>query len=132
MITPLEDSGTNMPAAVTICRQHRTALAIPQDGATESESGRQDSALPWTGGQHREVPVRTATIIIVYLSLAVILGLIGTMLVHWRRFRGETDRYRAWQSVFGRRGAKVALTIGFVALATLTGALAAFQAQPYP
>jgi len=34
--------------------------------------------------------------------------------------------------VFGRRGAKVALTVGFVALATLTGALAAFQAQPYP
>jgi len=76
--------------------------------------------------------VRTATIITVYVSLAVILGLIGIMLVHWRRFRSETDRYRAWQSVFGRRGAKVALTLGFVALATLVGALAAFQAQPFP
>lgn len=76
--------------------------------------------------------MRTATIITVYVSLAVILGLIGIMLVHWRRFRTETDRYRAWQSVFGRRGAKVALTIGFVALATLVGALAAFEAQPRP
>ncbi|WP_218213667.1 hypothetical protein, partial [Ursidibacter maritimus] len=66
------------------------------------------------------------------VSLAVILGLIGIMLVHWRRFRSETDRYRAWQSVFGRRGAKGALTLGFVAPATLVGALAAFEAQPYP
>lgn len=72
--------------------------------------------------------MRTATIVVVYLSLAVILGLIGTMLVHWRRFRAETDRYRAWQSVFGQRGAKIALIIGFVALATLVGALSAFQA----
>jgi hypothetical protein len=52
------------------------------------------------------------------------------MLVHWHRFRAETDRYRAWQSVFGPRGAKVALTVGFVALAVLTGALGAFQVQP--
>ena len=74
--------------------------------------------------------MRTATIVVVYLCLAIILTLIGIMLVHWRRFRAETDRYRAWQSVFGQRGAKVALVIGFVALAALTGALAAFQAQP--
>ncbi len=72
--------------------------------------------------------MRTATIVVVYVSLAVILVLIGTMLVHWRRFAQETDRYRAWQSVFGRRGAKVALIVGFVALATLTGALLAYQA----
>lgn len=78
----------------------------------------------------RDGLVRTATIITVYLSLSVILILIGTMLVHWRRFSHETDRYRAWQSVFGQRGAKVALTIGFVALAVLVGALAAFQTQP--
>jgi hypothetical protein len=32
--------------------------------------------------------------------------------------------------VFGRRGARVALTIGFVALAVLVGALAAFESQP--
>ncbi len=49
------------------------------------------------------------------------------MFVHWHRFRAEPDRYRAWQSVFGQRGAKVALTVGFVALAVLTGALGAFQ-----
>jgi len=76
--------------------------------------------------------VRTATIVVVYVSLAVIITLIGIMLVHWRRFRAETDRYRAWQSVFGQRGAKVALVIGFVALAALVGALSAFQAQPVP
>jgi hypothetical protein len=76
--------------------------------------------------------MRTAIIVVVYASLGVILTLIGIMLVHWRRFRAETDRYRAWQSVFGQRGAKVALLIGFVALAALTGALAAFQAQPGP
>jgi hypothetical protein len=76
--------------------------------------------------------MRTATIVVVYASLAVIITLIGIMLVHWRRFRAETDRYRAWQSVFGQRGAKVALLIGFIALAALTGALMAFQAQPLP
>ena len=76
--------------------------------------------------------MRTATIVVVYVSLAVIITLIGIMLVHWRRFRFETDRYRAWQSVFGQRGAKVALVIGFVALAALVGALSAFQAQPVP
>ena len=74
--------------------------------------------------------MRTATIAIVFLSLAVILSLLAIMLLHWRRFRGETDRYRAWQSVFGQRGAKVALIVGLVALAVLTGALNAFQMQP--
>ena len=73
--------------------------------------------------------MRTATIAVVFLSLAVILSLLGIMLMHWRRFRAETDRYRAWQAVFGQRGAKVALVIGFVALAVLTGALGAFQMQ---
>ena len=73
--------------------------------------------------------MRTATIVVVFLSLAVILSLLGIMLMHWRRFRAETDRYRAWQAVFGQRGAKVALVIGFVALAVLTGALGAFQMQ---
>lgn len=76
--------------------------------------------------------MRTATIVVVFVSLAVILGLIGVMLTHWRRFRAETDRYRAWQSVFGRRGAKVALLLGLVALAALVGALAAFENQPTP
>ncbi len=76
--------------------------------------------------------MRTATIVVVCVSLAVILGLIGVMLVHWQRFRAETDRYRAWQSVFGRRGAKFALLLGFVALAALVGALAAFENQPIP
>jgi len=74
--------------------------------------------------------MRTAAIVTVYVSLGVILTLIAIMLVHWRRFRAETDRYRAWQSVFGRRGAKIALILGFVALATRTGALAAFQSIP--
>ena len=54
--------------------------------------------------------MRTATIVVVFASLLVILTLIGIMLVHWRRFSTETDRYRAWQAVFGQRGAKVALT----------------------
>ncbi|MEO5833717.1 MAG: hypothetical protein ABJA16_09520 [Nakamurella sp.] len=66
----------------------------------------------------------------VFVSLGVILTLVGIMLVHWRRYRTETDRYRAWQSVFGQRGAKVALILGFVALITLTGGLAAFETQP--
>jgi hypothetical protein len=76
--------------------------------------------------------MRTATIVVVFASLSVILVLIGIMLVHWRRFRAETDRYRAWQAVFGQRGAKVALTAGFVALAVLVGTLLAFQARPLP
>ncbi len=76
--------------------------------------------------------MRTAAIVVVFVSLGVILALIGLMLVHWRRFRAETDRYRAWQSVFGPRGAKVALGLGFVALAALVGALAAFENQPPP
>lgn len=76
--------------------------------------------------------MRTATIVVVFLSLGVILTLFGMMLVHWRRYRTETDRYRAWQSVFGQRGAKVALILGFVALITLTGGLAAFEGQPTP
>ena len=73
--------------------------------------------------------MHTATIVVVYASLIVILGLIFWMLLHWRRFRAETDRYRAWQSVFGRRGGKVALLVGFVALAVLVGGLLAYQAQ---
>ncbi|MET0966166.1 MAG: hypothetical protein ABWZ02_07215 [Nakamurella sp.] len=73
--------------------------------------------------------MRTATIVVVSLSLAVIIILLGIMIVRWRSYRAETDRYRAWQAVFGRRGAKVALTLGFVALAALVGGLLAFQAQ---
>ena len=73
--------------------------------------------------------MQTATIVVVFASLIVILGLIFWMLLHWRRFRDETDRYRAWQSVFGRRGGKVALLVGFVALAVLVGGLLAYQAQ---
>ena len=73
--------------------------------------------------------MRTATIVVVFLSLAVILALLGTMLVRWRSYRSETDRYRAWQAVFGPRGAKVALTMGFVALAALVGGLLAYEAQ---
>ncbi len=69
------------------------------------------------------------TIAAVFASLIVILGLIFWMLLHWRRFRYETDRYRAWQAVFGRRGGKVALLVGFVALAVLVGGLLAYQAQ---
>ncbi len=76
--------------------------------------------------------MRTLTIAVVFASLGVILVLIGILLAHWRRFRYETDRYRAWQSVFGRRGAKVALWLAFVALATLVGALLAFENQPLP
>ena len=73
--------------------------------------------------------MHTATIVVVFASLIVILGLIFWMLLHWRRFRAETDRYRAWQSVFGRRGGKVALLVGFVALAVLVGGLLAYEAQ---
>lgn len=71
----------------------------------------------------------TATIVVVFAALAVILGLILWMLLHWRRFRHETDRLTAWQDVFGRRGGKVALLVGFVALAVLVGGLLAYQAQ---
>jgi hypothetical protein len=73
--------------------------------------------------------MRTATIVVVFASLAVILVLLGTMIVRWRSYRAETDRYRAWQAVFGRRGAKIALSLGFVALAALVGGLLAYQAQ---
>jgi hypothetical protein len=73
--------------------------------------------------------MHTLTIVVVFASLIVILGLIFWMLLHWRRFRAETDRLRAWQSVFGRRGGKVALLVGFVALAVLVGGLLAYQAQ---
>jgi len=73
--------------------------------------------------------VRTATIIVVFASLAVILTLIGIMIARWKSYRSETDRYRAWQAVFGQRGAQVALTLGFVALAALVGGLLAFQAE---
>ena len=69
--------------------------------------------------------MRTATIVVVFVSLGVIITLLAIMIAHWRRFRAETDRYRAWQSVYGQRGAKVALII-------VTGALAAFDAQPPP
>jgi uncharacterized membrane protein YhaH (DUF805 family) len=75
--------------------------------------------------------MRTVTIAVVFTSLAVILTLLGVMLIHWRRFRYETDRYRAWQSVFGPRGAKAALWLALVALATLVGALLAFESQPF-
>ena len=73
--------------------------------------------------------MRTATIVVVFVCLTVILGLLGIMLLRWRRYRSETDRYRAWQSVFGQRGAKIALILGFIALTVLVGALAAFQTQ---
>jgi hypothetical protein len=73
--------------------------------------------------------MHTVTIVVVFASLIVILGLIFWMLLHWRRFRHETDRLRAWQSVFGTRGGKVALLVGFLALAALVGALLAYQAQ---
>jgi hypothetical protein len=73
--------------------------------------------------------MHTATIVLVYASLIVILGLIFWMLLHWRRFRYETDRLTAWQDVFGRRGGKVALLVGFLALAVLVGGLLAYQAQ---
>ncbi len=73
--------------------------------------------------------MRTATIVVVFVSLAVILTLLGIMIARWQSYRAETDRYRAWQAVFGQRGAKVALTLGFVALAALVGGLLAFQAQ---
>ncbi|MEP6562984.1 MAG: hypothetical protein ABJD68_18130, partial [Nakamurella sp.] len=66
--------------------------------------------------------MRTANIVVVFVCLAVILTLLGIMIVRWRSYRAETDRYRAWQDVFGQRGAKVALTLGFVALAALVGA----------
>ncbi len=73
--------------------------------------------------------MHTVTIIVVFASLIVILGLIFWMLMHWRRFRYETDRYRAWQAVFGRRGGKIALMVGFLAIAVLVGGLLAYQAQ---
>ena len=73
--------------------------------------------------------MHTLTVVVVFASLIVILGLIFWMLLHWRRFRSETDRLSAWQSVFGRRGGKVALLIGFVALAVLVGGLLAYEAQ---
>ena len=73
--------------------------------------------------------MHTVTVVVVFAALAVILGLIGWMLLHWRRFRYETDRLTAWQDVFGKRGGKVALLVGFVALAVLVGGLLAFQAQ---
>jgi len=69
------------------------------------------------------------TIVVVFASLIVILGLIFWMLLHWRRFRYDTDRLHAWQAVFGRRGGKIALLVGFVALAVLVGGLLAYQAQ---
>jgi TRAP-type C4-dicarboxylate transport system permease small subunit len=73
--------------------------------------------------------MHTVTIVVVFASLIVILGLIIWMLLHWRRFRHETDRLRAWQDVFGQRGGKLALVMWFVALAVLVGGLLAYQAQ---
>ena len=76
--------------------------------------------------------MHTVTIGVVFAALVVILGLIFWMLLHWRRFRYETDRLTAWQDVFGRRGGKIALLVGFVALAVLVGGLLAYQAQLTP
>ncbi len=76
--------------------------------------------------------MRTASIVTVFVSLTVILALLGVMILRWKRYRTETDRLRAWQAVYGPRGAKVALIVGFLALAVLTGSLAAFQAQQIP
>ena len=73
--------------------------------------------------------MHTLTIVVVFAALVVILGLIFWMLLHWRRFRYETDRLTAWQDVFGQRGGRVALLVGFIALAVLVGGLLAFQAQ---
>ncbi|WP_420122492.1 hypothetical protein [Nakamurella sp.] len=73
--------------------------------------------------------MHTVTIVVVFAALTVILGLIFWMLLHWRRFRYETDRLTAWQDVFGRRGGKVALLTGVIALAVLVGGLLAYQAQ---
>ncbi|TKV60919.1 hypothetical protein FDO65_04470 [Nakamurella flava] len=72
----------------------------------------------------------TATIVTIYLSLTVIIVLLVIMLVHWRRFRYETDRLKAWQAVYGRTGGKVAIAVGIVALAVLVGAFAAATAGP--
>jgi hypothetical protein len=74
--------------------------------------------------------MRTAAIVTVYAALAVIIGLILWTLVHWRRFRHETDRLRAWQSVYGRTGGKVALIVAAVAVAVLAGAMAAVANLP--
>lgn len=74
--------------------------------------------------------MRTATIVTIYLSLTVIVVLLLIMLFHWRRFRYETDRLRAWQAVYGRTGGKVAIAVGIVALAVLVGAFAAVAATP--
>lgn len=71
-----------------------------------------------------------ATIIAIYLSLTVIVMLLLIMLTHWRRYRYETDRLRAWQSVYGRTGGKVAIAVGVVALVVLVGAFAAIAATP--
>ena len=76
--------------------------------------------------------MRAASIVTVFVSLTVILGLLGVMIVRWKRYRTETDRLKAWQAVYGPRGAKIALVVGFLAVAVLTGALAAFQAQQVP
>ncbi|GAA1998290.1 hypothetical protein JL107_11420 [Nakamurella flavida] len=73
--------------------------------------------------------MRTLAIVLVYSSIAFVLVLIAIMLVHWRRFAGETDRYRAWQSVFGRAAKGVLIAAG-VAVAVLTGALGALSSMP--
>lgn len=58
--------------------------------------------------------MRTATIVTIYVSLTVIVVLLLIMLFHWRRFRYETDRLKAWQAVYGRTGGKVAIAVGVV------------------
>ena len=70
--------------------------------------------------------MRTLAIVLVYSSIGFVLLLIAIMLVHWRRFRSETDRYRAWRSVFGRAATPVLVAAG-VAVAVLVGALGALS-----
>ncbi len=72
----------------------------------------------------------TVAVILVAVLLAYILAVLAIMVVHWRRYRRETDRYRAWQSVFGRRGAKIVLVSLLVAVAALVGLFAALQSAP--
>lgn len=74
--------------------------------------------------------MNTAAIVTIYLSLTVIIVLLVIMLTHWRRYRHETDRLRAWQSVYGHTGGKVAIVVGVIALAVLVGAFAAVAASP--
>jgi hypothetical protein len=74
--------------------------------------------------------MRTVAIVTVFVALTVIIGLLLFTAAHWRRFRHGTDRLRAWQSVYGRTGGKVALVVGAVAIAVLVGAMAAVANLP--